>query len=589
MQPLTPTQQVANVMNAPGYTAPPVSPNAPANAGTAQVIANQQAAAKLGVSIPGVGGVQNQSTTTLSSDKSKDVANIQNKTNTLSQSGISTNPSTGVSTYANGAIYNPEQEQPEVTTQTGGYNGDTYIPPGSPAPKDANGAEIALTALPPTAQANVDSYKDLMAKSDANTASMVAAVQSQYEELIRKQEQSNAATEAGTNKLLLRNGGLQHTASGSNVLNAQVSYGLQQVAALNSQEQMAIVQAQQAGLNNDFKLQGAINDQIEQIRQEKTAVLQKQAADLAAANKKQAEDQIKSTMENAVVNEFQQGITDPTQILQNIRANGDKTTTLEDITGALAMVNPSEDLAGLSPDYRTFLALQKTDPKISKMNWLDYQRAVTNATSKVTSSGTGTGTGTSGEVSQITQAVIQNPSLFDDLTPTNKSIVVGQLQANGYNTTNLGTKSLSDTAIKEIAQTQSAISSLSDLKQKILDNPDQLGPVTGLEALNPYSKKRELQADIDKVKQVVGKALEGGVLRKEDEDKYKKILATITDTPETAEYKINGVIDSLQQNIENYKQLQQASGRSLDVTASLSKESSGGLSDDELISKYLPK
>ncbi len=46
------------------------------------------------------------------------------------------------------------------------------------------------------------------------------------------------------------------------------------------------------------------------------------------------------------------------------------------------------------------------------------------------------------------------------------------------------------------------------------------------------------QATIDRVKQVIGKTLEGGVLRKEDEEKYAKILPTISDSPEVAASKL---------------------------------------------------
>jgi hypothetical protein len=53
------------------------------------------------------------------------------------------------------------------------------------------------------------------------------------------------------------------------------------------------------------------------------------------------------------------------------------------------------------------------------------------------------------------------------------------------------------------------------------------------------------QAVIDRVKQVIGKALEGGVLRKEDEYKYTKILPTIKDTPEVARVKLEGLKDAL--------------------------------------------
>ena len=62
-------------------------------------------------------------------------------------------------------------------------------------------------------------------------------------------------------------------------------------------------------------------------------------------------------------------------------------------------------------------------------------------------------TGTLGGVSSLTNSIIENPSLFDDLTPTAKGGVIAQLQAQGYDTVNLGVKGLSDTAIKELAQT----------------------------------------------------------------------------------------------------------------------------------------
>lgn len=187
--------------------------------------------------------------------------------------------------------------------------------------------------------------------------------------------------------------------------------------------------------------------------------------------------------------------------------------------------------------------------------------------------GTGGGDEISGVVSSLTQAIIDNPSLFDDLTPTNRGKVINELQTNGYDTSNLGVKGLSDTAIKEISQSQKALEDLSVLKSTISNNLQYIGPISGLQKLNPWSKARQVQADVDRVKQTVGKALEGGVLRKEDEEKYKKILAQLTDTPETALYKIDQIITSINKDIENYKSLQQSGGKSIDVGASLQKKS----------------
>lgn len=67
--------------------------------------------------------------------------------------------------------------------------------------------------------------------------------------------------------------------------------------------------------------------------------------------------------------------------------------------------------------------------------------------------------------------------------------------------------------------------------------------VTDLTGWGADSKSR--QAVIDRVKQVIGKALEGGVLRKEDEAKYERILPTIGDEPTVAASKIAGLREAI--------------------------------------------
>lgn len=72
--------------------------------------------------------------------------------------------------------------------------------------------------------------------------------------------------------------------------------------------------------------------------------------------------------------------------------------------------------------------------------------------------------------------------------------------------------------------------------------PDAITNLTGWGA---DSKAR--QAVIDRVKQVIGKALEGGVLRKEDEVKYEKILPKIGDEPTVAASKLKGLWEAITQ------------------------------------------
>jgi hypothetical protein len=70
--------------------------------------------------------------------------------------------------------------------------------------------------------------------------------------------------------------------------------------------------------------------------------------------------------------------------------------------------------------------------------------------------------------------------------------------------------------------------------------PNFISEYTGI---GTASKAR--QALIDKAKQIIGKSLEGGVLRKEDEIKYTKILPTIGDPPEVALAKVEGLAQTI--------------------------------------------
>lgn len=192
--------------------------------------------------------------------------------------------------------------------------------------------------------------------------------------------------------------------------------------------------------------------------------------------------------------------------------------------------------------------------------------------------GTGLETQPTGQLSSEALSIINNPSLLSNYTPTVRGRIIAELQSNGYDVGQLGTKPLSDTAISQITQTKSAIENLNQLKYIIKDKENLLGPITGFFGkINPYNAPAlNLQADVDRIRQVVGKALEGGVLRKEDEEKYKKILTQITDVPETALYKINQLIADIQGDLDDYTSLQQGAGRSLNITTPLTQAGTAG-------------
>jgi len=132
-----------------------------------------------------------------------------------------------------------------------------------------------------------------------------------------------------------------------------------------------------------------------------------------------------------------------------------------------------------------------------------------------------------------------------------------------YQKTQGGRKSLqlSDTAIKIVTDLQGASVDIQGLRSSILAS-NAVGPLSGFRAINPYDIDAvSLQSEIDRVRQVVGKALEGGVLRKEDEEKYKKILPTMTDSKQVALNKLDQLENKINEDLTRYSGTQQQFGK----------------------------
>lgn len=112
-----------------------------------------------------------------------------------------------------------------------------------------------------------------------------------------------------------------------------------------------------------------------------------------------------------------------------------------------------------------------------------------------------------------------------------------------YDRSRTGERQVLSSDANNIADIDNSIAMLDTLKEGI----GATGASSGMSAAMPNwvtettgigedAKKR--QAMINGAKQIIGKALEGGVLRKEDEAKYEKILPTLSDDPAVAQSKI---------------------------------------------------
>ena len=117
-----------------------------------------------------------------------------------------------------------------------------------------------------------------------------------------------------------------------------------------------------------------------------------------------------------------------------------------------------------------------------------------------------------------------------------------------------GAEGLNSTAAGTVTDLENGLANIRQLGQDIQES-DANVPIFGkLLGLNPYNTEaKTLQANVARVKQVIGKALEGGVLRKEDEVKYEKILPTLNDSDEVAQAKIDAITSDLERKLSLYR------------------------------------
>lgn len=114
-------------------------------------------------------------------------------------------------------------------------------------------------------------------------------------------------------------------------------------------------------------------------------------------------------------------------------------------------------------------------------------------------------------------------------------------------------KPLNSTAAGVVTDLQNGIANIRGLKDEYASS-DANNPLTSwFRGRNPYdTSAQDLQAKTARIKQVIGKALEGGVLRKEDEEKYAKILPMLNNTDAVAQNRIDDIANDLERKLQLY-------------------------------------
>lgn len=178
--------------------------------------------------------------------------------------------------------------------------------------------------------------KTMQKDSDAITAQSIGISQNLFAQ--RKQEQAkiNERAEKGTQNALLMGGvtGQGSSAqyapiSSGGTVQAQESYGLQQIADLDFQEQSLIMEAKQAGLQNNFRIAEKKMEEIDKVRQEKIDATAELNKTIIANNAKIREQNIQYDRDEAISKIYNSGITDTKGVADALRNQGIKATTKE--------------------------------------------------------------------------------------------------------------------------------------------------------------------------------------------------------------------------------------------------------------------
>lgn len=226
-----------------------------------QVTANQVAAKKLGVDIPGVGG---GTPTTISGDKSQTISDNNQKTNDIN-SGLNQNKAAvfagGLEKYNDGS---PISAPTDAVRQTD-ENGNSWWTAGG-----KNYAVGPDTGLSPEQQEHKSVLDKLQAQSDSAFAGQIAAVRQQYDALIKQQALVNKGREAGTSQALLEGGSSRYApVSSENIQANEVSRGISDIADLTSKEISAIASLNSAQMSHDYELANKKLEEVDKIRADK--------------------------------------------------------------------------------------------------------------------------------------------------------------------------------------------------------------------------------------------------------------------------------------------------------------------------------
>lgn len=225
----------------------------------------------------------------------------------------------------------------------------------------------------------------IWARTDPSTQRTLDAIRSNFSVRKAQQDRINSFYKNRQQSALLQSGSSRYAPlSSGQIMQGVESFGVEQLAALDSQEQTAIANAQAAADDKNWQLADRILGQVETIRKEK----QKKADEIETAtreeNKRLTDQMIQASRDEAVAGLIGQGISDPAQILSLLNSEGVGDFTADEIKKTLDNLSVGGNSKNLGADLETFNYLQKNgmlpdsiqelDPSQQYLAYLNMQK-----------------------------------------------------------------------------------------------------------------------------------------------------------------------------------------------------------------------
>lgn len=343
-----PTSNVINVKNPDGtYTgyAPGYEPGGAKNPTVPSTTLKQDQAKAANQGQPGYDVLGNQITPTVVTDatvREDYIPDMNKRLNALSENRPTYQGMNGQTYYSD----NPGELAQAPVDARPNAQGDWEL--------DGNVYGVAPTFIEDDPQSNA-LFSSMIRNLDAQTRQIVEGIQQQFQ--VRKAQQAdiNKRAEAGTEQALLMGGSSRYAPiSSGGIVQAQQTYGLQQIADLDAQEQSLIAQAQAAQQAGEYQLFGKALEAAEAKRKEKQAAAVALSQSIAAENEKMRAQQITSARDLAIGELISGGVTSVNDIMRSLTDAG-YPATAQEISDAMKLFTISGTNPGdIKTDFDTF-------------------------------------------------------------------------------------------------------------------------------------------------------------------------------------------------------------------------------------------